>query len=69
MLIRSENTVLAMHIGFYILTVATTESLAAKEIISAQDTTPGHAASSKLLILSMKSYPRTVRLGIANLSV
>lgn len=51
------------------LTVATMESLAAKVIISAQETTPGHAASSKLLILSIKSNPRTVLFGVANLSV
>lgn len=45
------------------LTVATIESLAAKAIVSAQETTPGHSASSRVLILSMKLKPLSVRFG------
>lgn len=50
-------------------TVTTTESLATKAMISAQDTTPGHSASTMALTLSMKSNPRTERLGGEVLSV
>jgi len=52
-----------------VLTVATTASLATKAITSAQETTPGHAASNRLLTLSMKSKPLSVTFGVANFSV
>lgn len=48
--------------------MCTIESLAAKAIISAQETTPGHSASTRLFILSMKSKPLTVRFGGASFS-
>lgn len=48
--------------------MATIESLATNAIISAQETTPGHSASSKLFTLSMKSKPLTVRFGGASFS-
>lgn len=51
-----------------VITVAKMESLAAKVIISAQETTPGHSASTRLLILSMKPNPLTVRFGGASFS-
>lgn len=50
------------------LTMVTTESLAANATISAHETTPGHASSSKLLIPSMKSNPRSVWFGTAAFS-
>jgi hypothetical protein len=37
-----------------------TASLAASATISAHETVPGHRASSKSLIWSMTSYPRTL---------
>lgn len=43
--------------------MAAIESLADKAMISAQETTPGHSASTRLFILSMKSKPLTVRFG------
>lgn len=43
--------------------MATIESLAARVRISAHETTPGHSASTRLFILSMKSKPLTVRFG------
>lgn len=45
------------------------ESRVAKAMVSAQETTPGHSASSKLLIPSMKPNPLIVRFGGANFSV
>lgn len=46
-----------------------TESLAAMANISAQETTPLHALSTELLIVSTTSYPLTeFRLGIADFS-
>ena len=48
--------------------MATMVSLVTKERTSAQDTTPGHSASSKLLTLSMKSKPLSVRFGGASFS-
>jgi len=46
-----------------------TESLAAMATISAQETTPLHALSTELLIVSTTSYPLTeFRLGIADFS-
>ena len=50
-------------------TVTTMESLATKAMISAQETMPGHSASSKLFTLSMKSNPLTVKFGEASFSV
>jgi len=49
--------------------MVTTASLATKAMISAQDTTPGHSASSKLFTLSMKEKPFSVRFGFAVFSV
>ena len=51
-----------------ILTVATMESLATKARVSAQETIPGHSASRRLLTLSMKSKPLSVRFGVASFS-
>lgn len=50
------------------ITVATMASLATNVIMSAQDTMPGHAVSTRLLTLSMKAKPLTVRFGVASLS-
>ena len=50
------------------LTVKTTASRDARAIISAQETIPGHWASSTVLIASMKPNPLTVRLGVASFS-
>lgn len=48
--------------------MATTESLATKAMISAQETTPGHSASTKLFTLSRKSKPRRLWFGSADFS-
>ena len=45
--------------------MVTTESLATKVRISAQETMPGHSASRSFFTLSMKSKPLSVRFGIA----
>ena len=45
------------------------ESLATKATISAQETMPGHSASTKLFTLSMKSNPLSVKFGAATFSV
>lgn len=50
------------------LTVKTTASRDARAMISAQETIPGHWASSTALIASMKPNPLTVRLGVESLS-
>lgn len=43
--------------------MAWTESLAVKAKISAQETTPGHSASTSLFTVSMNSKPLSVRFG------
>jgi len=48
--------------------VATTASLATKATMSAQETTAGQAASNRLLTLSMKSKPLSVKFGVATFS-
>ena len=48
--------------------MATIESLATKAMISAQETMPGHSASTRLFTLSTKSKPPSDRFGRASFS-
>ncbi len=48
--------------------MATIESLATKAMISAQETMPGHSASTRLFTLSTKSKPLSDRFGKASFS-
>ncbi|CAA7408801.1 unnamed protein product [Spirodela intermedia] len=45
-----------------------TPSLAARATMSAHETTPGHAASTAALAVSITSNPSRLRLGIASFS-
>lgn len=54
-----------MLIASKILTVTTTESLATSAMMSAQETIPGHSASTAAFTLSMKSKPLRVWFGVA----
>lgn len=49
--------------------MVTTESLAARATMSAQETTPGHSFSTRALMPSMKPKPRTLRFGGETFSV
>ncbi|KAH0454985.1 hypothetical protein IEQ34_016909 [Dendrobium chrysotoxum] len=71
--IKASNTasypeISAWSLDYVILTMTATASLAVKAKMSAQETTLGHFSSSKLLMLSMKSNPRSVKLGVAAFS-
>lgn len=48
--------------------MTTMESLATKARMSAQETMPGHSASTTLFTLSMKSKPLRVRFGVPSFS-
>jgi len=61
-IILSDHISLEMRMK-QVLTMEWTESLAVKARISAQETTPGHSASTTLFIVSMKPKPRRVRFG------
>lgn len=57
-----------LELRIYGLITCTTASRLASAMISAQDTMPGHMASTWLLMSSTMSYPRTVKLGTASRS-
>lgn len=67
--IGNVNSVRFLGAYSKILTVTTTESLATRAMMSAQETIPGQAASTVALTLSTKSNPLRVRFGVAAFSV